>query len=985
MSSVFISYSSQDYKTAARIRTSLTNRGVRVTIDRHDLTGNIDEFIQNAIRDNAYTLTIISERSLASAWVGQESMTTIYGEKFQQERKYIACYLDEDFLQDDCITRAGQSINSRIKKLESEIKKAQRLGVYPTNLENKKKRLFNLRSNLGDILERLNNDLVYDVREPKYEESIAKILAIVSAGLLSPDATRQKELAYLDKLEQEGIEDRTKYTPLGGRATQIPSIRDEFDLRPCEKIDVGCATGRQLEPRRFDDAVGEILKLNRAVVLGEPGAGKTTTLWKLVGDLSEKSRQDARAPLPLMIRLGKWTKEEELFEAFLKGQLGDLADQLDQLVDMNRVVLLLDGLNEIPAGQRKGKTEQLRTYIQDPKRSKTTVIISCRQLDYTQNELEMDRVEIVPLDPVRIREFVGRYLGEGTGEQLFWRLAGKEAQSTCQTFQQIFGEDLSNWETVFWNAADLPSGTTWGWNNTIWNNWLKVREHPSSLMVLARNPFMLMLLYSVFEENANTLPDNRSGLFDLFIKQLFKREKIDTGDRQLLLGGLSRLAFEMQTRRTSQNDVDALTVLPREEAAGMLDDRLITLATRASILSPGEEVRFTHQLLQEYFAARRLDQVIKNDQLSAASLWPPERWWERNNWEETTVLLAGIYSDNCTPILDWVADANPEVAAMCIKKSGAACPPETLERLKQSWLPRLTGLHRDPDPRARAAVGRALGMTGLDDRPGVGTILGSKGRMIPHICWIEIPGGEFIEFIYGEKEQSDNPPRRMSLAGFKISKYPITYRQFQAFIDDPEGLRDPRWFEGLAGDERERQPGEQAFPFDNHPRENVSWYQAIAFCRWLSWQQDGPYDLRSVAEWEVRLPTEFEWERAARGTAGCSYAYGDKFDSSRANTGWEIRQTSAVGSYPHGSTLEGIADMTGNVWEWCLGTYKNPQIDPAVEDLATSDNRLVRGGSWNNYQDSARAACRDNTHPAFRFNDVGFRVVCGVRPPSRNP
>ncbi|NDD64187.1 MAG: TIR domain-containing protein, partial [Acidobacteria bacterium] len=532
MSSVFISYSSQDYETAARIRTSLTNRGVRVTIDRHDLTGNIDEFIQNAIRDNAYTLTIISERSLASAWVGQESMTTIYGEKFQQERKYIACYLDEEFLQDDCITRAAQSINSRIKNLESEIKKAQRAGANPTNLENKKKRLFNLKSHLGDILERLNNDLVYDVREPKYEESIAKILTIVSPGLPPPDATRQKELAYLDKLEKEGIKDRTKYTPLGGRATQIPSIRDEFDFRPCEKINVGLNTSKQLEPRRFDDAVGEILKLNRAVVLGEPGAGKTTTLWKLVGDLSEKSRQDARAPLPMMIRLGKWTNEEEPFEAFLSGQLGDLADQLELLVDKNRVVLLLDGLNEIPAGQRKGKTDQIRAYIEDPKWSKTTVIISCRQLDYRQNELEMDRVEIVPLDPVRIREFVGRYLGEVTGEQLFWRLAGKEAQSAYQKFQQSFGENWSNWETVFWNAADLPSGTTWGWDNTYWNNWLKVREHPSSLMVLARNPFMLMLLYSVYEENANTLQDNRSGLFERFIEILFKRENIDTGDRQ---------------------------------------------------------------------------------------------------------------------------------------------------------------------------------------------------------------------------------------------------------------------------------------------------------------------------------------------------------------------------------------------------------------------------------------------------------------------
>ncbi|NDD65920.1 MAG: formylglycine-generating enzyme family protein, partial [Acidobacteria bacterium] len=324
----------------------------------------------------------------------------------------------------------------------------------------------------------------------------------------------------------------------------------------------------------------------------------------------------------------------------------------------------------------------------------------------------------------------------------------------------------------------------------------------------------------------------------------------------------------------------------------------------------------------------------------------------------------------------------PMVAARCIKESGAVCPPPTLEKLKAKWLPRLTDLKRDPDPRGRAAVGRALGMTGLDDRKGVGTIVDSKGRTIPDIDWVEMPAGDFPT---GYLEESDNPPSRVRLDRFWIGRYPITYRQFQVFIDDPEGIRDGRWFEGLAGDEKERQPGDQAFPYDNHPRENVSWFQAIAFCRWLSWRLEGPHDLRSVAEWEVRLPTEFEWERAARGTAGRSYAYGDKYDSSRANTAGRIGQTSAVGVFPQGCTPEGIADMTGNVWEWCLGTYDNPQIDPASEDLTTSDTRLVRGGSWGVSQVGARAACRASNRPAYRSYSFGFRVVCGLRPPSLNP
>ncbi|MFZ4629884.1 MAG: SUMF1/EgtB/PvdO family nonheme iron enzyme, partial [Blastocatellia bacterium] len=728
---------------------------------------------------------------------------------------------------------------------------------------------------------------------------------------------REKEMAHLRRLQKEQGEDLDKYTPLAGNATERSVIKPVYDHLPFKKLDMGKKFARPVEARRFEDAVGEILKLKRAVVLGEPGAGKTTTLWKLAGELIDQALASETVPLPLFIRLGKWTEEKKPFRNFLAEQLGDFADQLDRLLQEKRAVLLLDGLNELPAGQRKEKTAEIRRWIdQWPE---VTAIISCRQLDYTENDLEMDRVEIVPLDPLRIRQFVVGYLGDEKGGKLFWRLAGEKAQETHQRFLDRFKDELPDLERIFWCDPALPTGLSWGWgkeDNRLWDSWIHQREHPSSLMVMARNPFMLMMLYSVYDEQSETLPGNRGRLFETFAETLFQRERIEGEPQQKLADGISRVAYWMQTRRTAQKQGDALTVLPRAEVLEKLAEDQLHVAIRASLLSPGEEVRFTHQLLQEYFAARHLDREIRASGLQATTLWPPNSWWERNNWEETAVLLAGLSSDDCTPVIDWIADANPEVAAMCLDRSGAICPPETLARLQQKWLPRLTGPKREKDPRARAAVGRALGMARLDDRPGVGTIVDSRGRALPNIDWGEIPAGRFV---YGDESEYAAKPEEVELPTFFISRYPVTFGQFQLFLDDPEGIRDPRWLKGLAGDAREHQPGEQAFPFDNHPRERVSWYQAIAFCRWLSWRLGGEYDLKKIAQWAVRLPTEYEWEKAARGTDGRIYPYLGEFDPTKGNTEKTgIGQTSAVGIFPEGASPFGVMDLSGNVWEWCL-------------------------------------------------------------------
>ncbi|MBI3423752.1 MAG: SUMF1/EgtB/PvdO family nonheme iron enzyme [Acidobacteria bacterium] len=820
-----------------------------------------------------------------------------------------------------------------------------------------------------------------------YEVGFAELLRALPAAALptSLAAQRTAELAYLDRLALEELINTDKYTPLGGASQQQvrpAEMRAVFELLP---LRLGKDAHALAEPRRFENAVAEIQKLRRAVLLGEPGAGKTTTLWKLAAELVERARQDAKAPLPLLIRLGRWTDAEQSLPAFITAQLGELGAHLDDLLKAKRAALLLDGLNELPAGQHAQKYPLAQRFIEA--HPSLLAVVSCRALDYTI-DLKFDRINITPLDPLRMQEFVKHYLGDEQGEALFWRLAGEGARQQLARFTEEFAGKLSEPGRVFWIANQLPSGLRWGrdWrgedDNSIWQDWLRLREQPSSLMVLARNPYMLLMLASVFAEQDGKLPDYRGELFRLFVEILLQRERIPADEQEPLMAGLSHVAFAMQTPRAQNQAGEALTVLPRPEVVKLLNERLLYLAGCASLLNVADEVRFSHQLLQEYFAAKYMDFKLNAGHLHAADIWLPDRWWQRTNWEEAAILLAGLYSDDCTLVLEWLADAQPEIAAQCIVRSGAHTPEATRARLRDKWLKRLDKPELEPEPQARAAIGRALGqIIRLDNRPGVGVT--SDG--LPNITWIKIPGGAFQ---YGAEKQADDAEwyapaksRKLELPAFWISRYPITYAQFRCFAED-NGYGDPRWWEGLAANEDDRQPREQSFKFDNHPRDTVNWYEAIAFCRWLSWRWGGGYDLQKIDEWKVRLPTEFEWEKAARGTEGRLYPYAGKFDAAKGNvreTG--IGQTSAVGIFPNGTSPYGVEEMSGNVWEWCLSDYEKPQEKAWNENLETNNDRVLRGGSWIYNVDNARSVCRGIFRPGVRDGYAGFRVVV-VRPPS---
>src|SRR5207247_5112433 len=139
-----------------------------------------------------------------------------------------------------------------------------------------------------------------------------------------------------------------------------------------------------------------------------------------------------------------------------------------------------------------------------------------------------------------------------------------------------------------------------------------------------------------------------------------------------------------------------------------------------------------------------------------------------------------------------------------------------------------------------------------------------------------------------------------------IGKYPVTYRQYRAFADDPDGYHNEKHWKNLV---RTSSPGEQYRAASNHVADTVSWYDAFAFCRWLSVK----------LQREVRLPYDEEWLAAATGKTQTRYPWGNQWDDSRANTSESrLNRATAVGAYPHGASSYGVMDAIGSVWEWCL-------------------------------------------------------------------
>jgi len=228
-----------------------------------------------------------------------------------------------------------------------------------------------------------------------------------------------------------------------------------------------------------------------------------------------------------------------------------------------------------------------------------------------------------------------------------------------------------------------------------------------------------------------------------------------------------------------------------------------------------------------------------------------------------------------------------------------------------------------------------------------------------------IPSAEFVMGSDGlDASPSERPLTHVTLSRYYLSRYLITNAEYEQF-------------------DRAHQCKRASGTGDRHPVVYVSYLDAMKFCQWLSTRERKKY----------RLPTEAEWEYAAKGNDGRKYPWGnydgrgDLANFADRNTvfAWSDREiddgypeSSPVGAFPLGASPFGIEDMAGNVWEWCLDYYEPyrgaPKVNP--RGATTGAKRVYRGGSWKSRFSSLRTTVRGSNAPNFSCNDLGFRIVC---------
>lgn len=265
---------------------------------------------------------------------------------------------------------------------------------------------------------------------------------------------------------------------------------------------------------------------------------------------------------------------------------------------------------------------------------------------------------------------------------------------------------------------------------------------------------------------------------------------------------------------------------------------------------------------------------------------------------------------------------------------------------------------------AAAALAAAL----IDERP--------AGPMA--FDWVEIPAGEFLLGSDPTRDAlafpSEQPLQRLTLPTFFMARVPVTVAQFATFVERTgyQSTAELRGFckartgaswKKIAGAtwRSPHGPASGVQHKQDHPVTSVSWHDANAFCQWAG----------------VRLPTELEWEKAARGPDGRIFPWGDDdlSDIQRCNFGLYVGDTTPVTHYPAGASPYGVLDLLGNAWEWTASRWQGDYSPPAEPAPATDAGRVMRGGSFADGPRLVRCAARIFESAGSCLDVVGFRVV----------
>jgi formylglycine-generating enzyme required for sulfatase activity len=514
-----------------------------------------------------------------------------------------------------------------------------------------------------------------------------------------------------------------------------------------------------------------------------------------------------------------------------------------------------------------------------------------------------------------------------------------------------------------------------------------IRSRPE-IQEMTVNPVMLTAL-AALHWNRTRLPDQRSELYESVLDWLAKaREEKRTTPATQCLALMQHLAYTMQADpRGKQLEItrfEAAEILaPRfrdvaeEERHATAERFLEEEETDSGILvSRGNALHYWHLTFQEYLAARALasrDADRRRLLIAEAKLYRPE-------WRETVLLLAGVLcrqgQERIDGFLAGILDGLENDAPLAARARAVGLIGRILQDMK-SWNYRIADARYSENLGRMVEIFEAKAVREIDfqTRLEAALALGQAGDpRLEKENWVRVDGGTFLVGAQKsdpktwnhdpEANEDESPVHEVEVSPFFIGRYPVTVFEYDRFIASSGYADEKFWKAGGRGETAAPGLWQQQLRYPNRPVVEVSWYEAAAYCEWA----------------RGRLPSEAEWERAARGGRdGMRFPWGgqepDQFRANYSERG--PRQPTPVGMYPDGATPQGIQDLAGNVFEWTAdewcGYAGAAARDP--EDLEKGEEKVIRGGSWNSYPWWLRVSFRSRNGAGVRVDDIGFRCV----------
>lgn len=748
-----------------------------------------------------------------------------------------------------------------------------------------------------------------------------------------------------------------------------------------------------------------VIRSRLFLLLGGPGSGKTTFIRYLALCLAsiqiEKTKdwiltlpnwtiEDLNL-IPVVVNLrdfSRWLKRRSakgsanLFWQFLEEDIENIVHgffpEIQQDIYNGKAMLLLDGLDEVEISKQQVITDSI---INLSEICEARIITTCRALSFKDPKWQLngfEHYELASLSSLKIKQFINLWY-----EELVQN--GSISNLDANEFRMRFQKSLEQ-------------------NQDLWN--------------MASNPLLLETM-ALIHTHEGFLPQNRALLYEDCVDLLlwnWEELKIPigavtepTGIRPLLQQvGLQEIDFKQTFWKIAyelfknnheeieiQDILKAFSNLHPDHDWNWAKKIVIAIQERAGLIVEHVEGKFSfpHRTFQEFLAASYLASLPDFANIAAELAI-------NDKWHEVILLAIGrtlhISGDTSKP-LNLIAEMllrddileTPEYglfASELLAEIGTQRIRET--KLGQSLLDKSVSLLSDwlntsvLNSRNCKRLGITLSLLG-DPR------FDSKKLFLPKrllseederlFGFVLIPGDKYF---IGPSENLYS----ITISDYFISRYPVTEAQYWQFIQETNRNLPPHWING--------RPLPQRL---NCPMVYVNWYDALAYCRWLS-RRIGNLDLTNEQKkwWEsttklILLPTETEWEIACRGNSANKYAWGNNYESRKGNTNEEnLGESISVGLFPTGKSNNLIMDLGGNIREWTTTRYwdenKNKYGLPynkndGREDLSRDDNvtRVLKGGSYNLDHICSMCNYRTKNFPVDRHPYIGFRIVIHLR------